>query len=176
VRDGAGRHRGQTRQIPEPGASVNKDAAGGDVGEGANCVDKVFAPRCHILRRVERGVGGRNFDVQYQNLAVAQHAHGVDKVLGLRLGVLARVAKVISAPEVSNQPLNSRWMRARRRKRGAPETDAHVSHALPIGGKRLAREGHTLGRFCERKRSACCFHSGPVYTALIIRHVRAPSV
>jgi hypothetical protein len=102
VSDGAGRPRGQTREIPEPGAGVNKDAAGGDVGERANCVDKVFAPRCDVLCRVERGVGGRNFDVENHNLAVAQRAHRVDKVLGLRLGVLARVAKVISASEVSN--------------------------------------------------------------------------
>jgi hypothetical protein len=176
VRDGAGRLRGQTRQIPEPGAGVNKDAAWGDVSERANCVDKVFAPRCHVLCRVQRGVGRRNLHVEYHDLAVAQLPHRVDEVFGLRLGVLARVAKVISASEVSNQPLNSRWMRAWRRKRGAPETDAHVSHALPIGGKRLAREGQTLSRFCERKRSARCFHSGPVYSALIIRHVRAPSV
>lgn len=68
--------------LPEPSAGVNENATGGYFGEGANSVNKILAPRRHVLSRVQRRVGGCNFDVEHHDLSVAERADGVNEVHG----------------------------------------------------------------------------------------------
>jgi hypothetical protein len=82
---------------PKPRAGVDEDAAGGDIGKGADSIHKVFAPRCHVLHGVQGSVGRRYFDVKHHDLAAAERADGVDEVLGLGTGVFAGMTEVISA-------------------------------------------------------------------------------
>ena len=87
-------------RIPEPRARVNKDAAGRNICKRTNCVNKVFAPRCNVLGRVQGCIRRRNLDVENHDFTVAERANSVHKVLGLSSGVDRRMAKVIGPSEI----------------------------------------------------------------------------
>ncbi len=90
----------QSHALPKPGASVDEDAAGWNAGKRADRIDKVFAPGCDVLCRVHGRIRRCYFYVENHDFASRELANGVDKVLCLRPGILARMAKVVSASEM----------------------------------------------------------------------------